>query len=158
MTNSIRANDILVRIGGEEFAIIMPQTGKDEAFHVLERIRNNVSVMVLPGVKDGAVSRLTISTGVAMYPECGESIESIIVQADKALYSAKMNGKNRTVTWYSGMDFKTARPAAMNETGIRKIEISPNGKFMFGNGGSVPPSSGGPSKQNPEEPFKGFII
>ncbi len=158
MANSIRANDILVRIGGEEFAIIMPQTGKDEAFHVLERIRNNISVMVLPGVKEGPVSRLTVSTGIAMYPECGESIESIIVQADKALYSAKMNGKNKTVSWHAGMDFKTTKVSAVDEAGVRNIEISPNGKFTYRNGGAFPPDSGGHSKQNPDEPFKGFVI
>ena len=104
MTNSIRANDILVRLGGEEFAIIMPQTGKDEAFNVMERIRGNVSATVLPGAKgkDNGGS-ITISTGIAMYPECGESMENIILQADKSLYSAKMVGKNRTIAWSAAL-------------------------------------------------------
>ena len=155
MANSIRANDILVRIGGEEFAIIMPQTGKDEAFHVLERIRNNISFMALPGIKDGPVSRLTISTGIAMYPECGESIESIIVQADKALYFAKTNGKNKTVSWHAGMDFKTAKISVPDGAGIGNSEACPGGRLTAGN---VPSGLHSGKQQNPDEPFKGFAI
>ncbi len=158
MANSIRANDILVRIGGEEFAIIMPQTVKDEAFHVLERIRNNVSIMVLPGVKEGPVSRLTVSTGIAMYPECGDSIESIIVQADKALYSAKMDGKNKTVAWHAGMDFKSTKSSRADEGKGRDSGSNTNGKFECGNGNMTPHVPGGYVKQNPDEPFKGFAI
>lgn len=98
ITGCIRANDILVRVGGEEFALIMPQTSKDEAFNVLERIRNHVSVMPL-GAGSGPVRNITISTGIAMFPECGKSPEDLILQADRALYSAKAFGKNQTVVW-----------------------------------------------------------
>ena len=115
MTNSIRANDILVRIGGEEFAIIMPQTSKDEAFNVLERIRGNVCGMILPGVKrKESGGCLTISTGIAMYPECGDSMENIIIQADKSLYSAKTSGKNRTVAWDPSV---TVKPPFVKDKG-----------------------------------------
>ena len=99
MNNSIRANDILVRFGGEEFAIIMPQTTKEEAFNVMDRIRNTISITVLTGAKSFPGNRLTISTGIAMFPECGDNIESLILQADKALYAAKTQGKNKTVAW-----------------------------------------------------------
>ncbi|MDA8090739.1 MAG: sensor domain-containing diguanylate cyclase [Nitrospiraceae bacterium] len=158
MANSIRANDILVRIGGEEFAIVMPQTIKDEAFHVVERIRNNISVMALPGVKDGPVTRLTISTGISMYPESGDSIESIIIQADKALYSAKTNGKNKTICWHPGVDPKNMKFSAGNSLRVRGIEINPDGKSANGGGPATLPSPGGHVKQEPDEPFKGFVI
>ena len=132
----------------------MPQTGKDEAFHVLERIRNNISFMALPAQKDGPAAKLTISTGIAMYPECGESIESIIVQADKALYFAKTNGKNKTVSWNPGIDFKPAKISVLDETGIRSVNACHGGKLAEGLG----PSGFRSEQQNPDEPFKGFAI
>jgi len=99
MNNSIRANDILVRFGGEEFAIIMPQTTKEESFNVLERIRNNMYTLMIPALKRFPGKRLTISTGIAMFPECGEPVENVIICADRALYRAKTQGKNRTIIW-----------------------------------------------------------
>ncbi len=183
MTNSIRANDILVRIGGEEFAIIMPQTTKDEAFTVLERIRGNVCAMVLPGVKTKETGGcLTISTGIAMYPESGDSMENIIIQADKSLYSAKTSGKNRTVSWSPSVAVK---PSFMKEQGGFN-----RGQGDFGDGrsspGAAPPDMNPPdmkmdmkidmkvsetgqgedensgngrtSVELPEEPFDGFTI
>jgi len=99
MNNSIRANDILVRFGGEEFAIIMPQTAKEESFNVLERIRNNMYTLMIPALRRFPGKKLTISTGIAMFPECGEPVENVIICADRALYKGKMQGKNRTVLW-----------------------------------------------------------
>ena len=181
MTNSIRANDILVRIGGEEFAIIMPQTSKDEAFNVLERIRSNVSAMVLPGVKrkpDGGC--LTISTGIAMYPECGESFENIIMQADKSLYAAKMSGKNRTVSWSPSLAMKektvkkepdsfTRGQAGFGDGEIAFKAEPPRGQEQLPSGetGARGPETEESGKKSgngrgleglPEEPFNGYTI
>lgn len=111
MNNSIRANDILVRFGGEEFAMIMPQTTQEEAFNVLERIRNNIYTLMFPALKKFEGKKLTISTGIAMYPASGEQMESLIVSADRALYKAKMQGKNQTVSW---------TPALGNKPGPRE--------------------------------------
>jgi len=95
MTRSIRANDILVRFGGEEFAIIMPQIPKSEAFHVAERVRENIKNLIQQRWKRFPRERMTISIGIAMYPECSD-IEDLIREADKALYMAKRLGKDRT--------------------------------------------------------------
>lgn len=107
MTGTIRANDILVRFGGEEFAIIMPQTSKEEAFHVVERIRNGISDLSFPGLKQPRNNKsLTVSAGIAMFPECGNQMENIIFHADMALYRAKSRGKNQTILWDSTMSVK----------------------------------------------------
>ena len=101
---SIRANDILVRFGGEEFAIIMPQTAETEAFNVAERIRENIKNMIRPLWKMYPGKRITVCAGIASYREGGGSIENLIGKADKALYAAKMNGKDRTVLHEDGSD------------------------------------------------------
>lgn len=96
MARSIRANDILVRFGGEEFAIIMPQIQKSEAFHVAERVRENVKKQIQPVWRKFPKEKITISIGIAMYPECSD-IESLIRDADRSLYAAKRSGKDRTL-------------------------------------------------------------
>jgi diguanylate cyclase (GGDEF)-like protein len=120
MAGSARANDFLFRLEGDEFAIIMPQTGKEEAFRLLERIRTNVSAMPAPDLEKiksnvrliplrGAVENITVSAGVATFPECGESLDDVLMQAGKALYSAKSRGKNQTVSWDSATEFKMSQ-------------------------------------------------
>ncbi len=120
MGNSIRADDTPVRFGVEELAIIMSHTGKDGAIRALERIRSgvsampfpdvegirsNISVMRLQGVKGGEAKNITISAGIAMFPECGP-IGNILKQARSALYSAKTRGKNHTVPWDNSLELK----------------------------------------------------
>jgi diguanylate cyclase (GGDEF)-like protein len=83
-----RKIDIIARYGGEEFGIILPMTKKEEALILAERIRKAVEIS--PGLKN-----ITISMGVASFPEDGDTKEALIAKADKALYEAKRSGKNR---------------------------------------------------------------
>jgi len=83
-----RKIDIIARYGGEEFGIILPMTKKEEALVLAERIRKAVEIS--PGLKN-----ITISMGVASFPEDGDTKETLIAKADKALYEAKRSGKNR---------------------------------------------------------------
>jgi diguanylate cyclase (GGDEF)-like protein len=99
MTSAVRSHDILARFGGEEFAIIMPQTPKAEAFRVSERIRENIKRNIKPTWKIYHKKQLTLCSGVATYPECGPMKEELIRCADKALYQAKNRGKDMTVSW-----------------------------------------------------------
>lgn len=99
MSGMVRANDILVRFGGEEFAIIMPQTTRTEAFHVSERIRESIKHVTHRPWKHYPKKHITVCIGLAMYPDCGEPIEKLIREADRALYRAKMQGKDTTVVF-----------------------------------------------------------
>jgi diguanylate cyclase (GGDEF)-like protein len=99
MTATLRSHDILVRFGGEEFAIIMPQTSNSEAFNVAERIRHNIKERVIPTWKRFPKKHLTVSVGLAMYPSCGDKLLDIIKYADRALYKAKVKGKDQTISW-----------------------------------------------------------
>ncbi len=97
MTSTVRANDIVVRYGGEEFAIIMPQTSSAEAYKVAERLRQAVKELIPPTWRHFPRKSITISIGVAMYPESGETVAELIKAADKSLYAAKIRGKDQTI-------------------------------------------------------------
>jgi diguanylate cyclase (GGDEF)-like protein len=90
----LREHDIFCRIGGEEFAVILPNVELDKARQVAERMRaameNNV---LLAG--DGERVRVTISLGVSQLNNESLNTSNLMKQADEALYSAKNNGRNR---------------------------------------------------------------
>jgi diguanylate cyclase (GGDEF)-like protein/putative nucleotidyltransferase with HDIG domain len=87
-----RQIDAAARVGGEEFALIVPDTDGDGAFALAERLRS-----ALREEFAGDPTPLTISFGVAVYPEHGETAASLLHAADQALYAAKQSGRNRTV-------------------------------------------------------------
>ncbi len=94
---STRVIDIIARFGGEEFAIIMPQTEKDEAFFVAERIRKSVREQLSHTWKYFPREHITITLGVATFPSDGRDVKNLIRNADKALYKGKREGKDKTV-------------------------------------------------------------
>jgi len=95
----LRANDIIARFGGEEFAVLMPQTDNDkkEAFVVAERIRENIKASLTRKWEKFPYPSITVSIGVASFPDDGRSIDELIESADRALYKAKAMGRDRTV-------------------------------------------------------------
>jgi diguanylate cyclase (GGDEF)-like protein len=97
--NSIRAIDVAARYGGEEFTVILPQTAKTDAISLAERICGEVARLELPYERKGRRLALTVSLGLATYPEDAGSLEDLIRNADSALYTAKAHGKNRVVVF-----------------------------------------------------------
>lgn len=87
-----REIDAAARVGGEEFALIVPDTERDEALALAERLRQAVHNEFA-----GEETPLTISFGLSVYPEHGETAASLLHAADQALYAAKESGRNRTV-------------------------------------------------------------
>ncbi len=83
--------DFVARYGGEEFVVLLPATKKEEAIILAERLRKAIEES--KDLKD-----ITISTGVASFPEDGKEKESLISSADRALYQAKRTGKNKICT------------------------------------------------------------
>ena len=90
LKETLRKCDIVGRYGGEEFMIILPHTGIDQAYHCAERIRKKVEKLDL-----GIPHNLTISSGVSEYYD-GSSVNDLIRKADLLLYEAKSKGRNRT--------------------------------------------------------------
>lgn len=88
--------DMVARFGGEEFAVLLPETGTEGALCVAERIRTKLdgAPITIPG---GAAIGVTASIGACCYPDRGDSAAKLVENADKALYAAKQQGRNRTV-------------------------------------------------------------
>ena len=97
LNESLRENiDIASRWGGEEFAVILPRTDKAGAAAFSERYRRRVEKESED--KEAKVPAVTISVGVATFPEDGSKVESLMQSADDALYAAKRGGRNRVCT------------------------------------------------------------
>jgi diguanylate cyclase (GGDEF)-like protein len=90
-----RELDTPARYGGEEMAVVLPQTGVEGAEMLAERIREAVEALRVPRVRGGGVLRVTASFGVASVPDAASDRDSLVAAADAALYRAKRGGKNR---------------------------------------------------------------
>lgn len=97
VSRNIRTIDIAARYGGEEFAIILPNTSAKNATIVAEKIRKLIEYHQFPFQKSQPNKNITISVGVASYPVCGKTFEDLVACADKRLYAAKAEGKNRVI-------------------------------------------------------------
>ncbi|MCM8760358.1 MAG: GGDEF domain-containing protein, partial [Candidatus Omnitrophica bacterium] len=100
--NFVRGSDVVCRFGGDEFAYLLPFTSSDEAKVFAERIKKIVSKYEF--LKGGIEKRvnLTMSTGIATFPEHGQTAEEIISKADQALFASKSGGRNRITIYERG--------------------------------------------------------
>lgn len=94
----LRTVDQLARVGGEEFAIVMPETRRDEAVQTIQRLLVLLAETpcALPDSADSIT--VTLSAGIAVMPEDADTTPALFEAADKALYTAKRTGRNRVVT------------------------------------------------------------
>jgi diguanylate cyclase (GGDEF)-like protein len=90
-SHQLRKVDLVCRFGGEEFAIILPSTSLESASGVAEKLRRAFFAHVFSGIS----RPITISIGVAAFPEHGTQRDTLVRSADKALYQAKLDGRNR---------------------------------------------------------------
>jgi diguanylate cyclase (GGDEF)-like protein len=104
MKRKFRSTDLLAKYGGDEFVIILPQTDKVGAYLAAERLREAVERQPFPGAETQPQKKLTISIGLASYPEHGLSDDEILNRADKALYFAKESGRNRTIIYHETIE------------------------------------------------------
>lgn len=93
LKKNVRLTDAVARYGGEEMTIILPHTSLDDAGVVAEKIRRAVEKLELPA--GGKTVKITISIGVAAYPDCAAEQQQLIQEADDAMYRAKENGRNQ---------------------------------------------------------------
>jgi diguanylate cyclase len=91
----VKGEDMAARLGGEEFAVLLPDTPLQGAMSVAERIRKAVGkTRITKSGADGVANQITLSLGVAA-AEDGDSLEGLLKRADRALYRAKQSGRNR---------------------------------------------------------------
>ncbi len=112
--SALREYDVPARFGGDEFAILMPETTLPEAMSVAERIRRGVEAVELK-VADGAGARASVSIGVALFPGHGRTASELLAAADRAVYQAKALGRNRVCAF-----------ADLESESLRPIRISPS--------------------------------
>lgn len=93
LKQQLRKMDMVCRYGGEEFAVVVPETTGENALKVAEKLRRQVESYHFPGVP----RPVTISCGVADYPEHGTTRDEVVAAADAALYAAKQAGRNRVM-------------------------------------------------------------
>lgn len=90
---NLRTNDSAGRLGGEEFALLFPETGAEEALVVANRIREKCEALTV--TVPGAAIRLTTSIGLALVQSIDSTNDDVYRRSDEALYAAKRNGRNR---------------------------------------------------------------
>jgi diguanylate cyclase (GGDEF)-like protein len=98
LKGTLRETDFIGRYGGEEFAVILPETSLEQAFEVAERIRCQISDRLI--VNDSTNLQVTVSLGIATLKAGMGTIDEMLKQADQALYQAKFNGRN---TWVGSL-------------------------------------------------------
>lgn len=97
LKRSVRDNDIVARYGGEEFALILPATDEIGAFSLAERMRHMVEESHFEKQEIQPEGKITISAGLATFPEDAVIVDDLIVAADRALYHAKYTGRNKVI-------------------------------------------------------------
>jgi diguanylate cyclase (GGDEF)-like protein len=99
LREQLRSYDLAGRFGGEEFAILLPQTREEHALSIADRLRTHIAGMSVPVSDDGKPEnciRLTVSVGVAPLDDTNRELTDLLAAADSALYHAKQAGRNRT--------------------------------------------------------------
>jgi diguanylate cyclase (GGDEF)-like protein len=110
---SLREMDIVARYGGEEFCAVLPDTAREVAVTVAERIRAEIEAEAFPGEHKLPAGALTASVGIASFPGDGRSFTALVHASDVALYEAKAAGRNRVVATMSA----PATPQSSSPTG-----------------------------------------
>ncbi len=97
VVSELRATDVPARYGGDEFIVLLPETPPKGALDVAERIR--AAIASRPLALNGQQVSSTVSIGVACFPEDGRSLDALAARADRALYLAKQEGRNKVVRY-----------------------------------------------------------
>lgn len=96
LQRSVRQTDLVARMGGEEFAILLPETPPEQALSIAERLKDTVFSTVMTTCEQHDI-RVTVSVGVATLQE-GETLDDLLARADQACYASKTGGRNQVNT------------------------------------------------------------
>ncbi len=99
LKDETREVDIVARYGGEEFGIILPETDKEQTFQIADRVRKVIEETKFKHEEKQPNGSITISGGIATFPDDAKTKMDLINHADKALYMAKKDGRNKVITF-----------------------------------------------------------
>jgi diguanylate cyclase (GGDEF)-like protein len=99
LRSSAREEDQVYRYGGEEFVVVFADSRPDDALPLANRLRLAIESAPLSGEQLNPVGPVTVSIGLALLPEHGTELADLIGKADRAMYRAKANGRNRVEIW-----------------------------------------------------------
>lgn len=121
-----RVTDIVARYGGEEFIMILPFTFYDGAMIKAERIRKSVENFGFAHADQQPLGKVSVSIGVSCFPQHAESAEQLIELADKSLYQAKKDGRNRVVGFEELRNSQTnvgTKPSKVESEGQPRVDM-----------------------------------
>ena len=123
----LRPYDIPARFGGEEFAVLLPETTIDQALEIAERVRRAVAGTLFEVETSSEPIRATLSVGVAAFPQDGLDANELIHQADLAVYRAKLQGRNRVLgaSHEPLVDRENTRLEPVAEESVVRVESVP---------------------------------
>jgi diguanylate cyclase (GGDEF)-like protein/PAS domain S-box-containing protein len=114
LAKSVRSSDLAARYGGEEFVVVLPETRKDMAAVIAEKMRRTIQETEFPKAESQPLGFISASFGVATFDEDAESGESLLKAADECLYRAKHLGRNRVVR---AEQRQAPQPASLRQSG-----------------------------------------
>ncbi len=138
----LRAIDIVARYGGEEFAIILLDSSAEDGLRTANKIRDVFRDRPFPGEENQPSGKLTVSVGVAAYPEHAQTQPELIEMADIALYEAKRRGRDQAVCYQPGIPPRT-RTGDLDGRSRRRADLTPG------------PEGPGSASASPEPPDEG---
>jgi diguanylate cyclase (GGDEF)-like protein len=121
LRENIREDELLGRYGGEEFLMVMPNVDRDGALQAAERIRSLIASSPFAHAEKQPAGRVTVSGGVAVWPMDSDDMETLLRQADEALYAAKRAGRNRVVAYAPAGLGSDADPARVERAVARAL-------------------------------------
>jgi diguanylate cyclase (GGDEF)-like protein len=121
MRGAVRDIDVVCRYGGEEFAILLPETDGEGAYVVAEKVREAIAGHVFKNGEDERTERLTVSIGLSTYPGTASDREGLLRRADDALYVVKRSGRNRVSASPAGVDVLRAHDMEIERRAQREI-------------------------------------
>lgn len=150
LRQAVRESDVACRFGGDELVVVLPETDRLGAFTVADRIRHRIETQFTAAPIGDRLVAMTVSGGLATFPEDGSTAEALIDCADQALYLAKSRGRNGIVIHHSerrrAVRFPV-RPTARAEIApapgaalapVRAINLSRTGALLAGDSGDPP--------------------
>jgi diguanylate cyclase (GGDEF)-like protein len=119
LKRTVSEDETACRLGGEELAVILPHCDMASATDYAQNIVDQIRALHLEH-KGLSLGQLSVSIGVATYPEPASDIEVLVKMADKALYLAKDQGRDRVVNYQQYSEFKTPEPDAAEITLVQR--------------------------------------